>query len=167
MRLPTPLASIVAPPLLALYTRSKTSSDERGSARLRAILRAHPYWAKGHLQLGEAALAEGDVATAYASAQAARTLCAKKPRAKARALHLLGRCYLARGDWQSALDWLNQSAEACAGDHFVQQDRAAALMLGGMHAEALQTLSSIPAAALSGDGKAALDFLRGKVDGRP
>lgn len=162
MRLPHSIASVVIPPLLGWYSRTSLSRQGNDPAQLRAILRTYPFWGPGHQKLGEAALHAGDIATAYASAQAARTLSHRRPRAEAQALHLLGRCFLARGDWQEALLLLQQARTALPSDPRIQQDEAAALMLGGENAAALEILSAIPDTILSADGKAAREYLRAK-----
>lgn len=163
MRLPHSIASVVIPPLLGLYARTSLSRHGDESTRLRSILRTYPFWGPGHQKLGESALHAGDIATAYASAQAARILSDKKPRAKAQALHLLGRCFLARGDWHGALHFLREARTLLPSDSQIQQDEAAALMLGGEHAAALEILSAIPEKMLSADGKAAREYLRAKA----
>lgn len=159
MRLPDCIASLLISPLLTLYARSSLKNPPAVEARLRSLLRAYPFWGYGHQRLGEAALSSGDVATAYASAQAAKILFHKKPRLRAVSLHLLGRCFLARGEWQEALKWFQEAQVYLPADFRLKQDQAAALMLAGDGGAALQILSAIPDKQLSVDGRAALEYL--------
>lgn len=162
MRLPNVIATALVPPLLDAYARTSLKPVPDQESRLRSILRSYPFWGNGHQRLGEAALAAGDVATAYASGQAAKILSEGKPRAKARAQHLLGRCFLARGEWQVALELLREAHGLTPSDSRIKQDEAAALMLGGENLAALTLLSDIPEERLTADGKAARLYLQGK-----
>ena len=163
MRLPNVIATALVPALLDAYARTSLKTGADQVPRLHSILRSYPFWGNGHQRLGEAALESGDVATAYASGQAAKILSYRKPRARARALHLLGRCFLARGEWQMALELLREAESALPKDARIKQDEAAALMVGKEHAQALELLSSVAAQDLTADGKAALEYLRGKA----
>ena len=162
MRLPNVIATALVPALLDAYARTSLKTGADQVPRLHSILRSYPFWGNGHQRLGEAALESGDVATAYASGQAAKILSYRKPRARARALHLLGRCFLARGEWQMALELLREAGVLSPLDSRIKQDEAAALMLGGEHLAALTVLSTIPEEMLSADGKAARLYLQGK-----
>lgn len=163
MRLPNVIATALVPPLLDAYARTSLKPVADQQSRVRSILRSYPFWGNGHQRLGEAALESGDVATAYASGQAAKFLSEGKPRARGRALHLLGRCFLARGEWQVALELLREAKIALPEDVRITQDEAAALMVGKEHAQALELLSRFAANDLTADGKAALEYLRGKT----
>lgn len=163
MRLPNVIATALVPALLDAYARTSLKTGADQVPRLHSILRSYPFWGNGHQRLGEAALESGDVATAYASGQAAKILSYRKPRARARALHLLGRCFLARGEWQVALELLREAETELPKDARIKQDEAAALMVGKEHAQALELLSSVAAQDLTADGKAALEYLRGKA----
>ncbi len=162
MRLPNVIATALVPLLLDAYARTSLKPTSGQDSRLRSILRSYPFWGNGHQRLGEAALESGDVATAYASGQAAKILSEGKPRARGRALHLLGRCFLARGEWQVALELLREAKIALPEDARITQDEAAALMAGKEHAQALELLSRLSANDLTADGKAALEYLRGR-----
>jgi len=163
LRLPNVIATALVPALLDAYARTSLKTGADQVPRLHSILRSYPFWGNGHQRLGEAALESGDVATAYASGQAAKILSYRKPRARARALHLLGRCFLARGEWQVALELLREAETELPKDARIKQDEAAALMVGKEHTQALELLSSVAAQDLTADGKAALEYLRGKA----
>jgi Flp pilus assembly protein TadD len=70
---------------------------------------------------------------------------------------------LARGEWQVALELLREAETELPKDARIKQDEAAALMVGKEHAQALELLSSVAAQDLTADGKAALEYLRGKA----
>lgn len=148
--------------LLELYRLSSRSGAERTPARLRGILRRYPFWSTGHLDLARVSLVEGDVATAYASAQAARVLAAGNPQRTAEALHLLGQCFLARGEHASALSLFEQAQPQLRSTPKFREDMAAALMLAGSYSEATRLLEAIPPTSLSAQGKAALEYSRSR-----
>jgi len=148
--------------ILDLYRISARNGAERSPARLRAILRRYPFWVAGHLDLAQLSLVEGDVATAYASAQAARALCDESSRRGAEALHILGQCFLARGEHASALSFFQRAKPLLAGTPKFSEDMAAALMLAGSYREAALLLEAIPETSLSAQGKAALEYSRGR-----
>jgi tetratricopeptide (TPR) repeat protein len=146
--------------LLELYRVSSGNGAERTPARLRAILRRYPFWLAGHLDLARISLVEGDVATAYASAQAARVLAASNSQRSAEALHLLGQCFLARGEHASALSLFQQAQPQLGSTPKFSEDMAAALMLAGSYREAALLLEAVPPTSLSAQGKAALEYSR-------
>lgn len=129
---------------------------------LRSLLRRFPYWAEGHLAFAEEALARDEVAEAYASANAALHLRACHARIRALAEFTLGRCFLRRGDWRSAVEHLTRSKTALPRNHAVTEELAAARILGGDYTSARALLESIPANQISAAGKAALSFTRAK-----
>lgn len=133
---------------------------------LRSLLRRFPYWAKGHLIFAEEALDQDAVAEAYASANAALYLCGHHQGERAMAEFTLGRCFLRRGDWRSAVEYLSRGRAAMPHNHVVTEELAAAQILGGDYTAASALLESIPAARISAQGKAALSFTRSKVAGR-
>lgn len=146
--------------LLDLYQKTSGAVAPHPADRLRAILRRYPYWQLGHLELARVSLAVGDIPTTYASAQAARLLAKPGSPRMARALHLLGQCFLARGDHPSAVALFEGGREILPNDPPLKEDLAAALMLAGDSGEAVKLLTSIPPSRLSAQGRAALDFLQ-------
>ncbi len=164
-----PLASTTArrftSSLLDLYRRTAGHSIERDASRLREILRRFPFWLRGHLDLAHLALANGDVATAYASAQAARSLASPDSREMAQAFHLIAQAFLARGDINGALLHLERARPHLGEEPRYKEDLAAVLMLKGDHAEVVRLLESIDADKLSAQGSAALEFARAKLGG--
>jgi len=151
---PRPLLEVLLNACLASSGRFSQNPTEQ----LRAILRAYPFWLKGHLELGRLSMLSGDVATTYASAQAARMMSKAGSIDFAKALHLLGQCFMARGDWMAALPYFQDAKQALPRDPSIIEDEAAALMLGGMFDEATALLCGIPSDKLSAHGKAALEF---------
>lgn len=128
---------------------------------LRAFVRRFPFWIHGRALLGELSLQHNDVAAAYAEAQALRVLTPKGSKHQTTALFLLGRCFLQRGDAASALNLFNEAHELRADDHRIQEERSAAYALLGDRAQALAILQTIPAAHLSAESKAAMQWLAG------
>jgi tetratricopeptide (TPR) repeat protein len=128
---------------------------------LRALVRRFPYWIQGRALLAKRSLQGDDVATAYAEAQALLALAPKGSRYHASALFELGRCFLRRNDPSSALAFLDQALELTPNSTHVQEERSAALVLLGDKGRALEILKAITPAALSAEGKAALQWLSG------
>ena len=129
---------------------------------LRALLQRFPFWARGRALLAELSLRNNDVATAYAEAQALRTLARRGSNHEATALLFLGKCFLQRGDATSALSLLSKAHELSPHDHRIQEDRSAAFALLGDRAQALAILQTIPASHLSAESKAAMQWLAGR-----
>lgn len=160
-RPPSPAHRLISA-ILELYRASARNGTERSAARLRSILRRYPFWVSGHLDLARLSLVEGDVATAYASAQAARALCDDNSRRAAEALHILGQCFLARGEHAPALSLFQRAEMHLSGTPQFSEDVAAALMLAGSYEEAARLLEAIPPTSLSAQGKAALEYSRSR-----
>jgi Flp pilus assembly protein TadD len=135
------------------------------NAHLRSLLRRFPYWAAGHKRLAELSFAKNDIATAYASAQALRTLAGGDSEHTGQAHLFLGRAFLTHGDWQSSLQHLERAGELLPHNPRVWEERAAAHMAGENYAEAYQILSTVPSSYLTAEGKAALEFLAARVQG--
>jgi tetratricopeptide (TPR) repeat protein len=136
-----------------------TENLDEEEATLRGIIQRFPFWRKGRQLLAEQSILRNDIATAYAEAQALRVLSPEGSGSYATALALLGRCYLKRGDGDSALSLLAQASQLRPKDFRIHEDQAAARILIGDKARALETLQSIPATHLSAEGKAALQWL--------
>lgn len=149
------------PPLSSEETTTGAAELEE----LRALIRRFPYWMKGRALLAAQSLAANDVATAYAEAQALLALAPKSSHYHAMALFELGRCFLRRGDPSSALALLEQALELSPNSTRIQEERSAALVLMGEKARALNILKAITPAALSAEGKAALQWLSGEHTG--
>ena len=122
---------------------------------LRAMLRRRPFWLSGHLVLARLSLELGDLAAAYASAQAAVHL-AGGSLVSARAKKILGQCYLRGGDCESAAAVFRDVVAALGDDYEAKEELAAAYMALGDGASAQQVLKTIPDHKLSFQAKAAL-----------
>jgi tetratricopeptide (TPR) repeat protein len=127
-----------------------------------ALLRRFPFWLRGHKLLAESALTHDDVGQAYAASQCYRVLAQGDVTASADAAVLVGRCFLRRGEWRTALGYLLHASELAPHEPRVQEEVAAAYILGGDYAQALSQLNSIPIEQMSAEGKAALSFVRTK-----
>jgi hypothetical protein len=144
-----------------------TSSHASKADQLRTLLRKHPTWKLGHLELGEESLLVDDIGTAYASAQVVLYLESQgihspqnKSQYSSRASFLLGRCYLRRGDAKRALQFFTQE---CADPSLlwkIKEERAAAYMVCGDSHNALSILLSVPEDKLTPEGAAAIKYLR-------
>lgn len=127
-------------------------------AALRQILRQTPYWKSGHIEFAELCLEQDDVASAYASLQAAQALT---PTAKQslQVQHLMARCFLKRGNPEKAREMLlplwTQSKQVQ-----VAEDLAAAFMALENESEALKILEACGDSKLSAGSKSALNYLR-------
>jgi Flp pilus assembly protein TadD len=133
------------------------STDE--ALTLRALIKRFPFWVEGRYRLAEESLASNDIATAYAEAQALQTLSPHSSHDKGRALFVLGRCYLRRGDGGAALTLLTEAAQLLPQNYLLQEEMSAALALEGNKAKALSVLKEIPEDKISAEGKAALRWL--------
>ncbi len=140
-----------------LGSPAETPTEE--TRALRSLLKRFPFWIEGRYHLAESSLTENDIATAYCEAQALQILSPRKPRDKGRALSVLGRCYLRRGDSVSALTFLNEAQLLLPHSYPLQEEIAAALTLNGDKAKALQILKEIPEEKITAEGKAALRWL--------
>jgi len=128
-------------------------------ATLRSLIQRFPFWQKGRALLAERSILVDDVATAYAEAQALRLLSARGSPSYATALTLLGKCYLKRGDGNSALSLLAEASTILPKDFRIREEEAAAQVLVGDKERALEILQGIPTTNLSAEGKAALQWL--------
>jgi hypothetical protein len=130
----------------------------RRCAALRQILRQTPYWKSGHIEFAELCLEQDDVASAYASLQAAQAL----PSTARQALqiqHLMARCFLKRGNPEKARELLLPLWTQCKQVR-VAEDLAAAFMALENETDALKILEACGDSKLSASSKAALDYLR-------
>ncbi len=125
---------------------------------LREKLQISPFWKLGHLRFGEYSLADGDIASAYASCMALKILGVTADSSIEFSL-LLGRCYLrsaeperAREVFESGFKLDRQNLELC-------EELAAAYMALGRESEAVQVLSGFSNESLSQAAKAALAYL--------
>jgi Tfp pilus assembly protein PilF len=107
-------------------------------------------------------LERDDIAQAYAAALCYRHLVFSDRKARANANLLLGKCYLRRGDWRSALVHLEDGLNDSPNSSLILEELAAAHMLGGNYSEARNTLEQVAERLLSAQAKAALAFARSK-----
>jgi hypothetical protein len=134
-------------------------------ARLRRTLltlRRFPYWISGHLQVAKLQLDLGSVRAGYSAATLVLASEIATPAERQAAYSLLGRSLLAAGRPAEAL-----SAFGYPGPQLQDQDLediAAALMALQRHAEAKELLLKIRGEDLSQPGRAALEFLRTRVE---
>ncbi|MBX7143386.1 MAG: hypothetical protein K1X79_02965 [Oligoflexia bacterium] len=124
---------------------------------LRRILRRVPFWGRGHLMLARLALARRDVSTAYASAQAALVLL-RRPEDRAYTQLVLGRCYLQRGQLETALQALNLVPFEGVWETEAREEMAAVLLALQRPQEAAAVLEGIPAGRRSQSAEAALRY---------
>lgn len=143
-------------------TPSELPAEE--TRALRSLITRFPYWIEGRYQLAEASLAENDIATAYCEGQALQSLSPHKARDKGRALFVLGRCYLRRGDSGTALVMLNEAAQLLPLNYTLREEISAALVLEGDKTKALSILKGIPEGDMTAEGKAALRWLSSTND---
>ena len=153
--------------LSLLWNLRARTSAAYCSDLLRSLLQRFPYWTEGHLAFAEEALARDACAEAYASAQAALSLSEPASHAEAMAEFTLGRCFLRRGDWRAAVEYLSRSKTAMPHNHSTTEELSAAHLLGGEYTPARALLESIPADSISAAGKAALSFSRSKLAAPP
>ena len=129
------------------------------SAYLRSVLRNHPYWATGHLELAQLALSERDIPSAYASSLAVLALKSTGP-SFVRAKHLLGCCHLQSGAGEKAKQLLEEAKKLDADNAGITEDLAAACIALGDKHTARELLGAIPDDRISQEGKTALAYLR-------
>lgn len=143
-----------------------TASGEQGLPQreevVRVILRATPYWATGHLWLAQYALATNRLDLAFSSAQAVLALGASAALCFDARL-VIARCQLKAHDYAAAERTLHQLKEMNPNSWAVREDCAALLVHRGQWQAAASELEAIPAQHLSGEGRAALEFVRGKL----
>lgn len=131
------------------------------SSFIRARLQLTPYWRRGHLVLGRAALAEDDIATAYASGHAIKALD-QEPKQAGDGDELIAQSYLKRGAFQKALPLFQTLAQEYPSRWSIKEDLAACHIGLGDYEKASSLLQSIPEDKRSVPGSAALSFTRHK-----
>lgn len=141
---------------------ARTRVGER-SQTIRPLLRRFPFWSKGHEILAEESLLHDNVACAYASALCMNALEPNNEHTTVQVNFILGRCYLRRGDWMTAHHYLEEASRLAPSNIPIQEEHAAALILGGELEKARSLLERIPETALSAEGKAARAFVRSRV----
>jgi len=134
-------------------------STAGGAHILKSLVQRFPYWMQGRARLALQSLHNQDIATAYAEAQALRVLSKEGTHQHGVSLAILGRCYLKRGDAETALSFLSQARDLAPGDFQILEDQAAAHSLLGDKVHARELLRSIPPSRISAEGKAALQWL--------
>jgi len=133
------------------------------SELIRRELRKNPTWIRGHLELAELSLQLNDVATAYASAHAVLQL-ASSGKNFGQAKYVLARAFLRRADAAQALP-LFLEANAYLGENLLfKEDLAACYMANEDFAGAYSILSGLPDDKLSSASKAALQFVKSKLN---
>lgn len=135
------------------------SADTRNIAELRALLRRYPYWRDGHRLLAEHSLASNDIATAYASAHCFSALSVATPESEATVHFILGRCFLRRGEAESARHHLALARSRMPSNLAILEEEAAAMMLLGQKEQALSMLRQIPEDKLSPEARITLSYL--------
>lgn len=130
---------------------------------LQKKLRRTPYWAYGHLALAWTALKLNELSLSYASAQAVLVL-AVVDGDRAAANWVIGKCYLRRSDYESAVTALQISKKQGQAGSAIEEDLAAAYMGRKEYLLALETLRSIAPAELSMQGQAALSFCKMRAE---
>ena len=143
------------------YMAPKDSSLEQREATIRGVLRRYPFWTDGQMSLANIALQGDNIALAYSSAISAKILSGQDKVRLRQSLFLLGRCFLKRSDWQTALNYFREAETLGLNSSSLKEDAAAAYILGERYAEALKLLEAIPDAEISPEAKAALGFVRG------
>lgn len=128
---------------------------------LRSRLQSTPYWSRGHVELGELSLEADDVATAYASGQAAIKLGDSQFAPRARIL--LARCHLKRLSFDAGCKAFAELCKAYPSRWDLVEDLAASFIGLGRYAEAESQLNRIPEDVRSGPAKSALLFVREKT----
>jgi Flp pilus assembly protein TadD len=148
---------------VAWRTSSKPKDPAERAEMLRSLLRRYPRWSNGHKILAEERLEYDDVAQAYAASRCYQALIGSNQRKRAYANLLLAKCYLRRGDWQSAQAVLKSALEDDPHSTSILEELAAAQILGGSYGDARSVLEQIRKGELSAQAKAALAFVRSKA----
>ena len=141
------------------------SREQWAIPRLSKLLQRFPSWPRGHLLLAESALLGGDIALAYGSAQAARALFANGAPGQLRADRALGRCYLRRGVFETALAIFEKLRERGCLDADLCEDIAACHFPRGDFSAVESALMLVPEAELSQEGQAMLHLARARKGG--
>lgn len=132
-------AALVCSGWLTAATKSGLDETEL-QHRCRSLLRRVPYWARGHLFVGTAALTSGDLRTGYASAQALVTL---EPAAPSSWI-LLARCRIAAHQFESAVELARKALTLDPSNGEAREELAAALIPLERYDEASEALHAIP-----------------------
>jgi len=148
---------------VAWRTSSKPKDPGERAELLRSLLRRYPRWSNGHKILAEERLEHDDVVQAYAASRCYQALTGSNQRKRAYANLLLAKCYLRRGDWQTAQAVLTGALEDDPRSTPILEELAAAQILGGNYGEARNALEQIDEGSLSPQAKAALAFVRSKA----
>jgi tetratricopeptide (TPR) repeat protein len=112
--------------------------------------------------LAIACLDAGDFKAAYAASLCVLQL-AQKPSDRAEGYALLGRCYTACGDADSALSYFAKSAAAAPTVCDLNEHIAAAYILVKDFEAAVTHLEALQKTKLSAEGKAALQYAKSKI----
>lgn len=148
------VASVVCTGWLKAARKSGVSEADI-VGRCRSLLRRSPYWARGHLCIGTAALAVGDLRTAYASAQA---LLALKP-AAASSWILLARCRTAAHQFEPAINLARKALTLDPTNYEAREELAAALIPLERYDEASEALRKIPVSSRTHSVLSMLSYL--------
>lgn len=124
--------------------------------QVRSLLRRFPFWASGHLRLGQAAFEEKDIILAHNSARACLALDPSGA-IELGATELMAKAFLASGKFSEAADLLKKAVEKSPQ---LKEDLAAAYMGLNEVDKSREVLSSIPDNEITPQGRAALDFLK-------
>ena len=136
---------------------ARRAEEEDFVEYLRSRLRHTPYWKRGHIELGHAALALGDIATAYASGHAIGALENGRP-SSGHSEELLAMSYTKRGAFDRAIPILEELVSRRPKQWGLREELAAAYIGAGEHEKAKTQLEQIPARLRSVPGSAALKF---------
>ena len=142
---------------------SSRTAHAHDAELIRCLLRKYPWWPKGHRILAEISLDCDDIATAYGSGICFHHLCGSNLKKLAVAYTILGTCFLRRGDWQSALTYLELAQKMGGSCYGTLEELTAAYMLGHKYNSAMSTIQSIPESKRSSQIKAAALFISKKL----
>lgn len=149
--------------LFRLYRYSSPDRDQphfqsQLIERLKESLQQCPYWSLGHERLSELALNEKSLQLAYNSARAVEILNENPFKAKL----LLGKCYLASGDTEKAIQYLNEALNDSEGNNLIYEDLAAGYLALQRFKEAYSVLSRVPERDRTPAVVSMLEYLAGK-----
>ncbi|NDC37072.1 MAG: tetratricopeptide repeat protein [Proteobacteria bacterium] len=139
-----------------------TATTEHQEQFMRRLLRRTPYWSTGHLWLAEQAFFQNRIEVAFCEAQAVLAL-SNTQREVAAAQRVVARCHLKSGDYSAARALLSALVSTAPTAWDIREDFAATLLQQGDFDSAASELRAIPSEQLSGEGRAALDFVNSKV----
>ncbi len=148
--------------LFSLIWRVTKPSDYTEAISLRTFLRRNPTWLHGHRLFAIVCLNSGDFKCAYAASLCVLQL-AQNPSDRADGYALLGRCYTACGDADSALSYFEKSAATAPTVFDLNEHIAAAYILAKDFEAAVTHLEALEKTKLSAEGKAALQYARSKI----